>query len=110
MILKDIIEKLDLKKIYVEDENTDITKGYSCDLLSEVMGKAESGCIWITVHTNHNVLGVAVMLDINTVIISEGYEPDENFIEKAKEEGINILCSNENNFTLSGKLYSYGIR
>ncbi len=110
MKLYEIVEKIGLKVKAMEEKDVEIEKGYCCDLLSEVMGRAEAGCIWITVHTNMNVLGVASMLDIKAVIIAEGHEADDTFIEKAREEGIALFESSENGFTLSGKLYEMGIR
>lgn len=110
MKLYEIVEKAGLKIKVMEEQEVEIEKGYCCDLLSEVMGRAEAGCIWITVHTNMNVLGVASMLDIKAVVIAEGHEADDTFIEKAKEEGIALFESSENGFTLSGKLYEMGIR
>ncbi len=110
MKLYEIAEKFSLKTVCIGNENIDIVKGYCCDLLSEVMGKAESGSIWITVHTNMNVMGVASMLDIKAIVIAEGHEVDEKFREKAVEEGIAVFETSENSFIISGKLYAEGIR
>lgn len=110
MRLGDISSKCGLEAVYIADENFEITKGYTCDLMSEVIGKAETGAIWVTVHNNMNVLGVAVMIDIKAVVIAEGHEITEQFLDKAREEGISLFKTNENGFNITGKLYSLGIR
>lgn len=110
MLLKNIKEILKLTILTSENMDLDIKKGYVCDLLSEVMGKAESESIWITVHTNMNVIAVAAMLDIKAVIITEGHTPNEKFIEKALEEKIAIFTTESNSFEITGKLYELGVR
>jgi hypothetical protein len=111
MKISEIAAKIGVEEVcQIENEEFDIKKGYCCDLISEVMGRAEADSIWITVHTNMNVLAVASMLELKAVIISEGHKVDENFIKKAKEEQIALFYSDENSFILSGKLYGIGIR
>ena len=110
MKLKELYEKLKLKPIYVGDSEKDIKVAYTCDLLSEVMGKAEEGAIWVTVHNNMNVAAVASMLGLGAVVISEGHSVDEKFLEKMKSEEISLFYTDENSYTLSGRLYEQGIR
>lgn len=111
MKISEIAEKIGVEAVYEpKDGDIDIKKGYCCDLMSEVMGRAEADSIWVTVHTNMNVLAVASMLDLKGVIISEGHKVDESFINRAKEEGIALFYSEENSFLISGKLYESGIR
>lgn len=110
MILKEIINKNNFEIAYLADENKNIESGYSCDLLSEVIGRAKANSIWITVHTNLNVLAVASMIDISAVIIAEGHELSEDFIKRAKEEEITVLLSDEDSYSIAGKLYEIGVR
>lgn len=110
MKLKEIARKIGIEAVYIHDYDFDIIRGYCCDLLSEVMGRAESGSIWITVHNNMNVIGVAVMIDIKAIVISEGHEVSDEMLNKAKDEGISIFKTNENSFTIAGRLYENEIR
>lgn len=111
MKISEISSNIGVEEVYkYENQEFDIKKGYCCDLMSEVMGKAEADSIWITVHTNMNVLAVASMLELKAVIIAEGHKVDENFIKRAEEEKIALFYSDENSFILSGKLYENGIR
>ena len=52
MNLSEIVSKLNLEILVEKNMDHNIEIGYVCDLLSEVMGKAKSDSIWITVHTN----------------------------------------------------------
>lgn len=107
MKVKDLVEKLDLK-VFSGSSGLDkeITGGYVSDLLSDVMGFAKEGDVWITLQTHKNVMAVATLKDIAAVILVKGFEPDEDTLEVSNEEGIPVLGSNDQTFELSGKLYN----
>lgn len=105
MTVKEIIEKLDLKCLNEANLDAEIKGAYSSDLLSDVMGNARSGQIWITMQTHKNVTAIAALKDIPAVIIVRGGVPDEDMLEHAKEEDICILVSQEPTFIVCGKLY-----
>jgi predicted transcriptional regulator len=107
MQVKDIITILELK-VFGGSQGLDreITGGYTSDLLSDVMGHADAGRIWITLQTHKNVIAVASLKDLSAVIIIKGNDPDADMLEQAKEEGIPILGSNEEAFEVTGRLYN----
>ncbi len=105
MNLSEIIEKLNLKKITEFESDVDITDAYASDLLSDVMGNAKSGQIWVTMQTHKNVTAVSSLKDIPAVVIIGNGKPDEDMLEHAKDEGICILVSEEPCFQVCGKLY-----
>ena len=74
---------------------------YIGDLLSWVMGRAQSGDAWITIMQNQNVLAVASLSDVACVIFAENVIPDEAVISLAKEKGINLLCSERSAYELA---------
>ena len=55
MTVKDIIEKLDLKCLNEVNLDAEVEGAYASDLLSDVMGNARSGQVWITMQTHKNV-------------------------------------------------------
>ena len=78
--------------VYVStDKNTEGV--YVGDFLSRVMGKAPSGCVWLTVMSNVNVAGVATLAEIGAIVLCEGVEPDANLVERCKSEKIALLKS-----------------
>ena len=66
---------------------------YIGDLLSWVMGRAQSGNIWITIMSNINVAAVASLADVSCVILAEGVVPDSEVLGAARAKDINILSS-----------------
>jgi len=108
MKLSEIIEKINAEVVYL-NEDCYILHGCTGDLLSMVMKNAKSDSIWITVQNHVNIIAVASMVGIKAIVLCEGLEYSPDTIEKAKEEGISLLKSNESSFVVSGKIYSLGI-
>lgn len=107
MQVKDIVSILELKVFGGSQGLTrEITGGYSSDLLSDVIGHADTGKIWITLQTHKNVIAVASLKDLAAVILIKGFEPDKDMLEQAEEEGIPVLGTQNQAFEINGKLYN----
>ncbi len=111
MTIREIAAALTLEVLCAE-RNLDqpILGGYASDMLSCVMAGAKKDAIWVTLLTHLNVIAVAVLLEIPAVIVSEHAPVDAAVRQKAEAEGIVLLHSAENTFTLVGKLYALGVR
>jgi serine kinase of HPr protein (carbohydrate metabolism regulator) len=107
MQIKDIVPALQLK-IFGGSQGlyNEITGGYTSDLLSDVMGHAENGKIWITLQTHKNVIAIASLKELSAVILIKGLEPDADMLAQAEEEGIPVLGTYEQAFETTGKLYN----
>jgi|YelNatPaOPRAMG01_1025707.scaffolds.fasta_scaffold05060_5 predicted transcriptional regulator len=102
--IREIIESLSLK-VFAQGQGVSVERGYTGDLLSLVIGSAPSGALWITVQRHINIVAVAALKEIPAILIAQGLEPEEDVVQKAKEEKIWLLGSPEDAFTLSGKVY-----
>ncbi len=110
MKLKKIVEKFGLDvKCGADKLEQEIGGGYASDLLSDVIANGKAGDIWITLQVHRNIVGVASMKDLLGIIIINGRQPEEETIEKAKEEDIPIMVSDLPAFQLVGELYQLGI-
>ncbi|MPM70373.1 hypothetical protein SDC9_117328 [bioreactor metagenome] len=87
----------------------EISGGYVSDLLSNVMGQARSGTVWVTMQAHQNVVAVASLLDLAAVIVAGGVEPDHQTVTKAQVENIVILKTMLPAYEVTGRLYSMGI-
>jgi serine kinase of HPr protein (carbohydrate metabolism regulator) len=85
----------------------DIAGGYSCDLLSDVMGFAREGDVWITLQTHQNVIAVASLKDLAAVVLVKGLEPEPETLQHSNAEGIPVLGTTLGAFEFSGKLYEW---
>ena len=90
-------------------EDRTIASGYTCDLLSHVMGKGQADMAWITVQAHMNVIAVAALLDFACVIIPENLPVDEAIIKKAAQEDIILLSSGMTAYELVVLLANHGV-
>jgi predicted transcriptional regulator len=95
-------------KVYSGSENlnSNISGGYVCDMLSDVMGFISEGEVWITIQNHKNVVAVASLRDAAAVILAKGIQPDEDMLAAAIEEGVVVLGSTDNTFEIAGRLYA----
>lgn len=94
-----VMELIDSNIFHVVNRGTqthkEITSIFCCDLLSVAMGKAKSGCAWVTVMANINTLAVSLLVEAACIVIAENTEVDEQFLERAEKEGITIFRTNQ---------------
>jgi len=108
MKLKEIIDKLSLK-VLTNLEDNEVSGVYISDMLSDVMSKAQSGNIWVTIQTHKNIVAAANLIDIAAVIITHGVDIPQETIELANRYNVVLLSSDDSTFVLGGKLYQAGI-
>ena len=86
-------------------EDREITGGYTSDLLSDAMANAVENGILITIQAHKNTVAVGTLKDLAAVIICNNRAVPDDMIKAAREEGIALFVTSENQFTVSGKLY-----
>ena len=106
MKVKELINELSLEILNIEDEDREVEGGYVGDLLSWVMGRATSGCAWVTIMTNINIVAVASLCDTACVILAENAEIEQSVIDKAVAQDITLLRSPLGAFELCSKISS----
>jgi len=106
MTTEQIVITLGLKVYTAGDmTNQEVTGGYVSDLLSDVMGHAREGEVWITLQSHANVVAIASLKELAAILLVKGVEPDKAVVDKAEEEGITLLGTVEDTFTITGRLF-----
>ena len=103
MTLQTLCEKLGLKKI-VFDHDTEVFGVYVGDFLSRAMSKVGADNVWVTIMANTNVVAVASLTDAACILLAEGVEFSDDALCAARENGINVLSSNDSAYDLCVKL------
>ncbi len=104
MTVKSLIENLNLKILVEGDLDREITGGYCGDLLSWVMGRAQSGDCWFTIMGNLNAVAVAFLADCACIVLCENATLDDDAKARAEMQDVTILATEENSYTLANKL------
>ena len=106
MKVKDLVEKMNLT-VFCGADNLDreIKGGYVSDLLSDVMGNAEMGNVWVTLQVHKNVMAIASLKELACVILVKGQTASDDTLEQSNEEGIPFLSTNMETFETAGKIY-----
>jgi predicted transcriptional regulator len=106
MRITEITETLGLKVLSGNPGSaSEITGGYVSDLLSDVMGNAREGQIWITLQTHQNIIAVASLKDLAAIIVVKGLVPEADTIERSNQENIPVLSTDLDTFTIAGRLF-----
>ncbi len=80
---------------------------YLSDLLSDVMGKAAAGMLWITSQVHRNIVAVASLKELSAIIVVNERQVEPEVLAHAEEEGVVILSSGKPAFETAGMLYNY---
>lgn len=104
-------EQLGLRLVAADDAGgTPITGAIVSDLLSYVMAQGRPGDAWVTIQTHPNIVAVAALARLSAVVIAGGFEPDEDTVARAEEEGIPLLVTDRTAYGVAGGLWELGVR
>lgn len=110
MQLQDLIKKYGFEVLTdVYETRSEISGGYSGDLLSDVIANTDKNNIWITMQTHLNIVAVASLKELSAIIIVMNRKVDDEVIEKAKSEKITILRTDKTAYQISGMIFSLGV-
>ena len=107
MNVKELAEKANLNLFSgAAGLDRQVTGWYSSDLLSDVMGYASEGQVWITLQKHRNIMAVASLKDLAAIILVKGFEPEPDVLELSEKEGIPVLGTQKQAFEISGEIFN----
>lgn len=104
MTLVQLKDSMKLKSLWDGWDDDEISGGYTSDLLSDVMANAAEGEVLITIQAHKNTVAVATLKDLSALLIASNRPIPEDMVKAARDEGIPIFVSTDNQFTCSWKL------
>ena len=87
-----------------------IEKGFSSDLMSDVLTLDEDNILLITGLANVQLVRTAEMADISAVLLARGKQATPDMIELANENGLIIMETPLSIYKASGILFSKGLK
>ena len=103
MTVREFVEELNLEVVAGPALDKEIEGAYSGDIPHDVMERAETNDIWLTVRNDLVAVGVALLANISAVVVVEGLNYEEIAVKKACENDVNLLKYSGSKFELSAK-------
>jgi predicted transcriptional regulator len=106
MKVSELVKELNLVVFSGENHlNREISGGYVSDLLSDVMGNAREGNVWITLQTHRNVVAIASLKELACILLVSSLVPEQSALDHSNQEGIPVLGTSLSTFEITGLLY-----
>ena len=109
MTVSELQAALSLTLVTLPEGERDVEGVYVGDLLSWVMGRAQSGNVWLTIMSNLNIVAVATLSDVSCILLCEGVTLDESVRSTAEAKGVNILSTPMTAYGAACKLMELGL-
>lgn len=111
MKLAEVARSLGWERLGGGDAEAEVTMGYTSDLLSDVMGNAEAGSVFLTIQAHKNTVAVAALAGLSAILLCSGRQAPPDMLQAAEQEGIPVFRTSENQFLASyhlGRLLGLG--
>ena len=109
MTVTELQQALSLTPVTLPEGDREVEGVYIGDLLSWVMGRAQSGNVWLTIMSNLNIAAVATLSDVSCILLCEGVTLDENVRNTAETKGINVLTTEMTAYEAAKRLAELGL-
>ena len=100
----ELASALDWTSVSSPDDQREACGVYIGDLLSWVMGRAQSDNVWITIMSNVNIVAVASLVDVSCIVLAEGVTLDETVVQTANQKGINVYSTSKTAYEVASEL------
>ncbi len=109
MTVNELQKALALTPLSLPDGEREVEGVYVGDLLSWVMGRAQSGNAWLTIMSNLNIVAVATLSDVSCIILCEGVTLEDGVRNTAEAKGINIFTTDMTAYEAAKRLAELGL-
>ena len=109
MTVTELQQALSLTPVALPEGEREVEGVYIGDLLSWVMGRAQSGNVWLTIMSNLNIAAVATLSDVSCILLCEGVTLEESVKATAEAKGINILSTDMTAYGAAKRLAELGL-
>ena len=94
----------------VDQADLIVDRAYAADLLSDVLALTDERTALITGTVSPQVIRVAEILSVTTIIFVRGKRPQEKVLEYARKLRIPIVATQMTMFEACGLMYANGVR
>ena len=106
MTIRETAAMLGAEILQNEFDDRELSGAYTSDLLSDVMANAKDGGALITIQAHKNTVAVATLVNISVIVLCNNRPIQDDMLEAARDEGVAVIRTKENQFTVSGRLFA----
>lgn len=111
MKISEVVKLTEATVVCGEDRlNSEITRGFSSDLMSDVLTLDSDNLLLITGLANAQTIRTAEMADIQFILLTRDKKASDDMIELACENGMVLMCTPFSLFKTSGLLFQSGLK
>lgn len=81
--------------------DTNISDGYTSDMLSDVMANAPENSTLVTIQNHINTIAVSTLVGIKIIVVCHGRNIPDDMKQVAEKEGVGIITSRLSQFQAS---------
>ncbi len=104
MTLAELSARCGLEAVAVPDGTVAVSGAYTSDLLSDVMAHCPDGAVLVTVQNHTNTVAVCTLVGAPAIVLVHGREVPEEMRAAAAREGVALLRTRDDQFTVSCRL------
>ena len=106
MTIRELAANLGAEICQAEFDDGELSGAYTSDLLSDVMANAKDGGALVTIQAHRNTVAVATLVNISVIVVCNSRPLPDDMLDAARDEGIAVIRTRENQFTVSGKIWA----
>jgi hypothetical protein len=106
MMISELGSGLGYDPLQQKFEDRPLRGGFTSDLLSDVMGKAKADSVLITIQAHKNTVAVSSLAGICAIVICSNRPIPDDLLAAAREEGIAVFRTSQNQFEVSGRVWT----
>ena len=104
MTLQHLIDTCGVEGVFVPDAHAAFAAAYTSDLLSDVMAHCPEESVLITVQNHKNSVAVCTLTGAVAILVVHNREIPEDMLAVARQEGVALLRTPDDQFTASCKI------
>lgn len=104
MLVKEIANLEGFRTEVMTNPEAQVSKAYTGDLLSDVMGNAPDDSVLITIQAHKNTIAVASLAGTQAIVICNGRAVPDDMKESAASENIGLFTTKDDQFMVSCRI------
>ena len=105
MKVSELAERVGAKLLTPATDSVEVVRVYASDRLSDLLNEVTDGTLLVTNLSNSTLVRLIQLMDVASVCLLNGAEPEEPIVAAAQEHGAALMVSPVGMYETCGRLY-----